>query len=78
MSFVVLSSYGFYRTAKRTKYHEAMQQPLLNTHSLHVFKIGNFRTRRFVAAYMALQMAGASGGIDGSPMPVGLSVLGTK
>lgn len=41
-------------------------------------RIGNARTRFFVAAYIALQIAGASGGIGGSPAPVGGSVLSTK
>src|SRR5579863_1884269 len=40
-------------------------------------KIGSARIRFFVAAKIALQSAGAIGGTDGSPIPVGTSTLGT-
>ncbi len=40
-------------------------------------RIGNARMRFFVAAYIALQIAGASGGIGGSPTPLGASELST-
>ena len=37
--------------------------------------IGNVRILFLVAAYMALQSAGARGGSEGSPIPVGVSLL---
>ncbi len=40
-------------------------------------RIGKLRILFFVAEYMALQSAGAIGGTDGSPIPVGASWLGT-
>jgi len=42
---------------------------------LLVMRIGKLRTRWPVAAKTALATAGAKGGTQGSPMPVGRSVL---
>ena len=41
------------------------------------FPIGSFRIRFPVAANIALQTAGAMGGVPGSPTPPGASLLGT-
>src|SRR5450432_2843735 len=41
-------------------------------------KIGSARIRFLVAAKIALHSAGASGGTEGSPIPVGASALSTK